>query len=215
MKKLININKIEKMASLAFVNCIRLHKDSILLYDNGSYPSAYFLSVISLEEFGKVLWLSDALFHTRGDEMDRVSQEMWIESIFSHQRKQGIFAYEFMLELPKPFLKLIRENRIETEKQNSIYVGLAKNGRKIDFEGKLTTPFRFDEKKAQKQITLLNDALLIRILGIIKGVFGIDSEEVEELMTRELFMDLQSSWKYVSPSTKKKIIKLEVFDDEK
>lgn len=215
MKKLININKIEKMASLAFTNCIRLHKDSILLYENGSYPSAYFLSVISLEEFGKVLWLSDALFHTRGDEMDRASQEKWIESIFSHQRKQGIFAHEFMLELPKPFLKFIRENRIETEKQNSIYVGLAKKGRKIDFEGKLTTPFRFDEKKAQKQITLLNDALLIRILGIIKGVFGIDSEEVEELMTRELFMDLKSSWKYISSSAKKKIIKLEVFDDEK
>ncbi len=215
MKKLLNINKIEKMASLAFINCIRLHKDSIFLFTNGSYPSAFFTSVISLEEFGKVLWLSDVLFHTRGDEMDRAGQEMWIESIFSHQRKQGIFAHEFMMELPKPFLKFIRENKIESEKQNSIYVGLVKKGRKINFDGKLTTPFRFDEKKAKRQITLLNDALLIRILGTIKGVFGIDSEEVEELMTRDLFMDLRSSWEHISPTTKKKIIKLEAFDDEK
>ncbi|MFM6398978.1 MAG: AbiV family abortive infection protein, partial [Planktothrix sp.] len=109
MKKLLNINKIEKMARLAFLNCLRLHGDSIYLYKNGSYPSAYFLSIISLEELGKVLLLSSTLFHTRGNEMDRASQEMWIESIFSHQDKQGVFAYEFMLELPKPFMKFIRE----------------------------------------------------------------------------------------------------------
>ena len=147
--------------------------------------------------------------------MDRASQEMWIESIFSHQDKQGVFAYEFMLELPKPFMKFIREKRIETEKQNSIYVGLARKGRKIDFEGRLKAPFNVDEKKARKQITLLNDILLVRILGIIKGVFSIESEEVEDLMTRDLFMELISNWKYIAPITKKKIDKLEIFDDEK
>lgn len=203
------------MASLAFMNCIRLHKDSILLYKNSSYPSAYFLSVISLEEFGKVLWLSDALFHTRGNEMNRDSQEMWIESIFSHQRKQGIFAYEFMLDLPKPFLKFIRENKIESEKQSSIYVGLPKKGRKINFAGKLSTPLRFGEKKAKKQITLLNDALLLKILGVLKGVYGIDSEEVEKLMTKKLYANLKSNWEYISLMTVRTIRKIEILDDEK
>ncbi len=41
--------KLNKIAAESLRNSIRLHFDSILLYENGSYPSAFQLSVWTLE----------------------------------------------------------------------------------------------------------------------------------------------------------------------
>ena len=40
------------MAGLSFENGLRLHFDSILLFENKAYPSAYFLCVLAIEEIG-------------------------------------------------------------------------------------------------------------------------------------------------------------------
>ncbi len=63
----VNLNKIDKMALLSFQNATKLHLDSILLFNNDSYSSANYLSIISLEELGKIFLLADFLFHSRVD----------------------------------------------------------------------------------------------------------------------------------------------------
>lgn len=63
----INLRKIDKMAGLSFENGLRLHFDSIVLFNSKSSPSAFFLSVLAIEEIGKSFLLTDFLFHSRID----------------------------------------------------------------------------------------------------------------------------------------------------
>ena len=51
--------KLEKIGELSFHNAIRLHKDSVYLYKKKSFASAYFLSVLAIEEVGRVHMVED------------------------------------------------------------------------------------------------------------------------------------------------------------
>lgn len=52
MKKLSKY-KFKKLAEESLRNALRLHYDAMLLFSHASYPSAYHLSVLSLEELSK------------------------------------------------------------------------------------------------------------------------------------------------------------------
>lgn len=64
-KKGVNLKKLEKMEELTFKNALRLHFDSITMYKNRSYPTAYFLSILALEELGKASLLDDFVWQSR------------------------------------------------------------------------------------------------------------------------------------------------------
>ena len=123
--KRINLNKIEKLAGLTFRNAIRLHNDAILLFKEKSYASAYFLSILALEEYGKMCILTNILFHSRAKETTEKEEiEEHLKLIYSHRNKQSEFIYVNMLNLPKNFIKNVCNGKIEKLKQNSVYVGL-------------------------------------------------------------------------------------------
>ncbi len=103
-KKGVNLDKIDWMAYLAFHNAIRLHEDSILLFKNRRYPSAFFLSVLALEEIGKMYMLEDFLYHSRFDgrfndmadddmkkELGEDLEAAFLEEIYYHPPKQKWF----------------------------------------------------------------------------------------------------------------------------
>jgi len=92
----ISLNKVDKMAGLSFENGLRLHFDSILLFENKSYPSAYFLSVLAIEEIGKVFLITDFLWHSLVDgRMEKEGEGKFLEGIYFHTVKQSSFAYNF------------------------------------------------------------------------------------------------------------------------
>lgn len=210
----INLYKIEKITGLSFQNSIRLHFDSITLFENESYPSAFFLSVLSLEEFGKVFLLADFLYHSRVDgRMEKEWEEKYIQRIFSHRDKQNSFTYHSQFNLPKSFINKVYNGNIEIKKQNSVYVGLKKIKRKIDLKSKITNPFKIDKEKAKNQITIVNDCFLEIILGKIKGQYIIDSDVVENLMDNSLYSSIRSKWEYTTPKVKRRLEKLEQLSD--
>ena len=90
----INLNKISKLVVLTLENAVRLHFDSILLFENESYPSAYFLSILALEELGKVTLLENFIYHSETSQAysKREDQQEYLDSIFKHQLKQKVFA---------------------------------------------------------------------------------------------------------------------------
>ncbi len=49
--------KLNKLATESLRNVLRLHFDSVLLYENESYPSAFQLSVLAIEELSKANWI--------------------------------------------------------------------------------------------------------------------------------------------------------------
>jgi AbiV family abortive infection protein len=96
------IRKLSRMCVLCYKNCIRLHSDSILLFKNGSYPTAYAISIIALEEMGKHNLLSHGLYYGY---FDFGSDENFVNTVLSetyiHKAKQRSFM---SVELQESFL---------------------------------------------------------------------------------------------------------------
>ncbi len=207
----ISLNKVDKMAGLSFENGLRLHFDSILLFKNKSYPSAYFLSVLAIEEIGKAFLIMDFLWRSRVDgRMEREWEEKFLEDTYFHTAKQSSFAYNFDSPIStNRFFKSLYKGELEILKQNSVYVGLARNKRKINLKSRINNPLKIDKMKAQKQITNVNDCLLDLTLGVMKQVYCVDSDCVENLLNKRLLSKLKGKWSLIGGKTKTRLKKLE------
>jgi len=210
---MINIDKFDKLAGIAFKNCLRLHFDSITLFNNLSYPSAYFFSVLSVEEYGKVINILDLIYFYSTDSLNEEEAEKLFESTLFHAYKQKKYASHHKEILPKEYLEKVYSGELEIEKQNAIYVGFPKRKKKLDFDGKIINPLRMGRTKAGKQITYFNDCLLRLVLGNIKGAYIFESDSFSKQLNRELYSSLISKWKYISAAAQKEIRRLEAFDD--
>jgi AbiV family abortive infection protein len=207
----VSLNKVDKMAGLAFENGLRLHFDSILLFENKSYPSAYFLSVLAIEEIGKAFLITDFLWHSRVDgRMEKEWEQKFLELIYFHTVKQSSFAYNFDSPIAtNRFFKSLYKGESEILKQNSVYVGLARNKRKVNLKSRINNPLKIDQTKAQKQITNVNDCLLEFTLGVIEQVYSVDSSCIENLLNKRLLSKLKGKWSLVGSKTKTRLKKLE------
>jgi len=207
----INLNKVDKMAGLSLENALRLHFDSILLFKNQSYPSAYFLSVLALEEIGKAFLIMNFLYHSYTDgRMEEKWEEKFLKLIYSHHAKQNSFAYNLDSPMPSSkFFKSLYSGELEILKQNSVYVGLDRKHRKVNLKSKINNPLKINKAKAQKQITNVNDCLLELTLGVTKEVYIMDATSVEKILNKPLLTKLRKSWSLVSSKTKLELNKLE------
>ncbi len=148
------------MAFLAFENSIRLHIDSINLFKNKSYPTAFFLSVIAIEEFGKMHLIGEAIFQDRFNGPNPKSLiKFSLRDMHDHASKQFWFA-KSSNDLPTHFAKSILLRELEPLKQKSLYVGF--EGKKgFDIKQRISSPFSLARATAQKQISIthvqLND----------------------------------------------------------
>jgi AbiV family abortive infection protein len=88
---MLNVNKLEKISYLVFENALRLHYDSIHLFKDDRYPSAYFLSVLSQEKLGKMNIIDDFIWHTRVDGRMPKFEEEWLKLLHKHPQKQTAF----------------------------------------------------------------------------------------------------------------------------
>ena len=212
----VDLRKIDRLAALAFRNALRLHFDSIILFNNKSYPSAFFLSILALEELGKVFILDDFLWHSKvnGRFNDIQDEELrkefgsdleaaFLKRIFQHHHKQQKFAYVTDGPLPSTkFFEQLCKGDFEIVKQNAVYAGLARKKGGIDLKSRIKNPLKIDHPKAQRQITLLNDTFQWIVLSNIKqAYFELDTDSVNRLMTRALLRKLKSKWRNVGRKT--------------
>ena len=204
----VNLRKIDRMAGLTLRNCLRLHFDSILLFKQKSYPSAYFLSILALEELGKMEMLQDFVWHSRVDgRYDEDLELKYLERIYSHNIKQRIAVryIDFSYKPIKRISKQILNGHLEILKQNSVYVGFTKKGKEVSLRGKLINPLKISLIKARKQITYLNDYLSEIILGTIKQTHILDCDSFYEIISMRLYNKLKNAWSSTSPMAKKMI----------
>ena len=205
----INLNKIDKMAGLALKNGLHLHFDSILLFNNKSFPSAFFLSILAIEEIGKSFMLMDFLFHSIEGRWKKQEEEEYFEYLYHHTAKQLNFAFQFGGLLPKnKFFKIMSSGQLEKLKQNAVYMGLPRDKGKINLKGKINNPLKISRSKAFEQITNVNDCLLVLTLGVIKETYFIDANSVESLLNKELFDKLNKSWPFIKDRTKARLEKI-------
>lgn len=220
MTRKLNEAKLRTAEIEAFKNGLRLHFDAIKLFQAGTYPSSYFLSVIAIEEFGKQRLVDEIvhlyLEHKNDFENDKQFQDFCKDlekALLSHSVKQGfsvtddfpfVKGYNRMQKgyLNRMFSTKQGRKKIDEWKMRSIYVGFEQNSLK----GKVQTPNRFiSRKRAMDQITAVNDYLINFIILIRNGRWVLDNEGLMRHLNRPLLKKILEAWKYKNNDTSTRV----------
>jgi AbiV family abortive infection protein len=173
----LSTRKLNALQYACFQNALRLHFDSVLLVKERSFASAFAISVIASEEFGKAFAIEEIVFQA-GLDKGQVHPEdgKFMRSLLSdHKLKQGWFVSSFFgIFGPKEVLR--RYQTIQSAKNDAIYAGVRKGNHQI------VRPFLMASSKAKQQIRTLNNALIDSIEGTLKG--SICYEEVADQVFR-------------------------------
>jgi AbiV family abortive infection protein len=154
--------KFEKLSSESFKNGLRLHFDSIILFDNNSYPSAYQLSILSLEEFSKSYWIEHYYFSSIGNNgfPEKEFEQEWLKLLYLHPKKQyAFFGWGDMYDYSPKFVAFVEKGGLEVKKQIATYVGLKKDKKNIDVNSRISVPGKISRNDAKQIISLINDYL--------------------------------------------------------
>jgi len=142
----ISFRKLGELEFQCYQNALRLHSDSILLYTKDSFASAFALSVLANEEFGKGFAIAEICFHAKFENRFGPQDEHFLRALLSdHKLKQGWFrSYVFGGILThKRFIKHFA--RIQFEKNNAFYVGVRERNHQI------VRPFLLPKSKARNR----------------------------------------------------------------
>jgi len=188
--------KLSSLAVTAFENGLRLHEDSVLLFEHGSYASALALSVLGLEELGKYFIVEDVVWNADiNGPWSPDDKKAWLLAAYDHRRKQSKAAWLADLTAAERVQTLLRGGALEAAKQSGLYVGLPRKGRRdIDLLGRIANPIRVGRRRAAEQITLLSDFLVVYCIGVRAGTLGCDVYDVENRLTLQLARQLRKLW---------------------
>ena len=170
-----------EMAILSFQNAIKLHNDSWILYRNKSYSTAYYISVVALEEFGKMQLLNEHAFY--GEIINNTNTcnyefESKLNNINSHIFKQQNAIDDFVYCGSKETelrYKHILDKEYNTKKEDSIYVGVRKSNRG---NIRICNPLDINRKQSLNQISLVQELLLDAIMNVKKVGYYYDTIEL-------------------------------------
>jgi len=200
MREQLSLYKFKKIATESYKNGLRLHFDSILLYKNKSFPSAFQLSVLALEELSKSYWVEHYYYSsiTNNNFPDKEFEQEWLNLLYFHPKKQkAFFGWGMSRDYSSKFIKMIENGELEIKKQKATYVGLKKNKKVIDVNSKVSLPTQIKELDARQLISLLNDYLKDQC-GMKKYYeYHFDIPEKDILLTNELHQELKK-WKHRS-----------------
>ncbi len=160
--------KLKKIAEESLRNALRLHEDSILLYNNESFPSAFQLSVLALEEFAKAKWVDHYYYSTitnngfpkqndaEYEEYVKFEQS-WLKLLYLHPKKQFAFIAREIFDYAPSLVSKIEEKKLEIQKQQAIYVGLERSKEGINTSSRVSIPTKkIKLANAKQMISLLN-----------------------------------------------------------
>lgn len=228
----INLNKIDKLIYLSYLNSIHLHKTSLELFSKKNYGLAYYFSVISLEEMGKAFMLSDFLWDSRvngrynafedkeftKDLETSDYEEYSLRQIFSrHKRKQNAFIqnghsdfYTFLgNQRSKNKVKISRivqdvlSGKLEEKKLNSIYVGLPKIKGRIFKKGKTINPLSWPMNETLVLIKRVHNEILSTSLRMYIEESYLDSENLEDFLSKRFIKTLLAPEHYINAYNKR------------
>ena len=200
MSNKLSIYKFKKLSTESFKNGLRLHFDSIILFNHDSFASALQLSILALEEFSKSYWIEHYYYSSITNEgfPDEEFEQKWLKLLYVHTKKhQAFVGWGWSYEYKDSFVESLRNGKMELLKQESTYVGLNREKGKIETKGRISTPFKIKSSDAKKMISVLNDYLLDRCDMKKFHEYHFDIEEKDNLLNEELYINLER-WKYHS-----------------
>ena len=122
MRKTLSPYKFKRLAAESLRNSLRLHGDAILLYLHHSYPSAFQLSVLSLEELAKAKSVAHYYYSeitNGGLSKNEKFEQDWLFLLFSHTWKQSSFVARDMFDYSPKLVRFIHAKELELKKAKS------------------------------------------------------------------------------------------------
>ena len=201
--------KFKRIAKESLRNSLRLHSDAILLYLNQSYPSAFQLAVLALEELAKSKWVSHYYYSsiTNDGFADAESEQKWLALLYSHTEKQFALVGSDLFDYSPKLVRFIQSNQLEHKKQQSIYVGLERSKKTINVNSRISTPERIKKTDAKQLISLVNREYLdiFEKINMNDEYFGI--KDVDNVLSCEEHQFI-FSWPHKTKLKSRKYLKL-------
>lgn len=168
----------------SLLNALRLHRDAILLFEANSFPSAFQLSVLSLEEFAKAKWIEHYYYSsiTNCGFEEAGFEQQWLKLLYIHLEKQYAFVARDMFEYPPSLVEFIKNGGLERRKQQAAYVGLDRDRKTVFVKDRISLPSSIKKKEAKRMISWINAefVLIHKKLTFYEQYFGI--KEMDEVM---------------------------------
>jgi len=184
-----SFRKLGELEFQCYQNALRLHSDSLFLYTKDSFASAFALSVLSNEEFGKGFAIEEICFQARFEKRFGEHDERFLQKILrDHRLKQGWFA-SHTLDWPQLTRKYQEKRfwRLQADKNNAFYVGVRTGNHQI------VRPFLLPKSKARNQLKVTNDALIDMIEGTLSGKYCYEEVLDNVLRSRRLLKSLKAA----------------------
>lgn len=208
-----NSRKMGRLAAESFKNGLRLHRDSIALFDRHSYPSSYQLSILAQEEIGKTFVFEEVAFQYRASDMTEEDAARFLKAtLLDHRVKQSWFvrhAGEWTgrggLGSLSAFATEVYEGKLERRKQNAVYVGLPVRNKTIDLKGRINRPRKIKRQQAEQHITGVNDFVIEIIERCRRDLSIVDTSELDEALDHSLVAELEALWSSSSSASRRRL----------
>jgi AbiV family abortive infection protein len=188
----LSTRKLNALQYACFQNALRLHFDSVLLVKVRSFASAFAISVIASEEFGKAFGIAEIIFQA-GFDKGRFHAEdtKFVRALLSdHKLKQGWFVSSFFDIFGRKDV-FRRYQNIQSVKNDAIYAGVRKGNHQI------VRPFLISASKAKQQIRTVNNALIDSVEGTLNGTYCYEDVAQQVFRSRRLLDKLMRAAKTV------------------
>lgn len=184
-RRTLSQRKYRQLALESLRNALRLLCDAIALYENGSFPTAFQLAVLAMEEYAKAKWVDhvyDASITNDGFGSEEFEQS-WLKLLYLHPAKQEAFLGREYFEFSPKILKAASDGTLERKKQTATYVGLPRKGKKVDVNARVSTPHQIRQSDAKQMISLIAREVrdVHRLIELSDSYFFI--EELNEVLT--------------------------------
>jgi AbiV family abortive infection protein len=184
MRTTLSARKYKQLAIESLRNSLRLLKDATALYSLGSYPSAFQLAVLSMEEYAKAKWVDHVYYAklTNPDIPDAASEQAWLKYLYLHSEKQQAFLGREYFEFSPKLLRATESGALDRKKQAATYVGLPKRGKLVDVNARVSLPGSVRQREAKQMISLIVREIrdVYWLIEVNETYFGI--EEMDEVL---------------------------------
>ena len=120
----LSARKYKRLAVEAFRNSLRLFKDAQTLFATASWPTAFQLTVLAIEEFAKARWV-DHVYHssiTNTRLPDEPLEQEFLRRLYLHQTKQEWYLQAEYLDFSPKLHRAVKGGLLDRRKQDATYV---------------------------------------------------------------------------------------------
>lgn len=185
MRTTLSARKYKQFALESLRNSLRLLKDAISLYEIGSYPSAFQLAVLSMEEYAKARWVDHIYYESMtntGLPCEELEQHL-LSLMYSHTEKHGAFLGREYFEFSPNLLRAATEGHLERRKQAATYVGLPRTRKRVNVNARVSLPSSIKQADAKQMISVVAKEIkdVYKLIERNDQYFGIES--LDEVVT--------------------------------